>query len=439
MGGCGSLGTSEPSIAILATLDTKLEEASELERLVRERGWATRIVDVGLDSAPRPFAFAAADVVAGAAGTSVRELRAEGSRDAAMRAMGEGAARLLGAWHENGELAGAVGLGGNQGTAIAAIAVRSLPIGLPKLIVSTVASGNTRSYVGDSDVAMLFSVGDLLGGPNAVTQPVLANAAAAICGMAGAGAGAGVEAPARGVAVTAFGNTHRAAETAIARLRDAGCHVVPFHASGACGSAMERLIDEGVISAVLDLTTHELLAELYPQDFYAPVRPGRLTAAARAGIPQVVAPGGLEYFCFGAPETVPPELRERPVHAHNPFNMNVRTSAEELGRVGAEMARRLNEASGACEIFIPLRGWSEVGAPGGVLHDPAANRAFVDALQGGLRPEIRVRELDTTINDPAFAGPAADALIGLLEPDEPEPTPIATGGRETNGSSHEAR
>jgi uncharacterized protein (UPF0261 family) len=260
--------------------------------------------------------------------------------------MGEGAARLLSKRHEAGLLAGVMGVGGNQGTAIASIAMRALPVGPPKLIVSTVASGDVRRYVGDSDIAMLFSVGDLLGGPNPVIERVLAKAAAAVVGMAEAEEEFVTRTMPKSVAITAFGNTHRAVVVAMDRFAEAGRPVVPFHASGACGSAMERLIEEGAIEAVLDLTTHELLGELYPEDIYAPVRPGRLTAAGRFGLPQVVVPGGLEYFCFGAPETIPRRLRERKTHHHNPYNTNVRTSGEELRRVAELMAERLNAARG---------------------------------------------------------------------------------------------
>jgi uncharacterized protein (UPF0261 family) len=414
-----------PAIAILATLDTKAAEAGEVERLVREQGRPARVVDIGLGAEPGPPAFARAEEVAAAAGTTVAELRARGRRDEAMRAMGEGAGRLLATWHAAGECAGALGLGGNQGTAIASIALRALPIGVPKLIVSTVASGDVRSYVQDADIAMLFSVGDLLGGPNAITGRVLANAAAAVCGMAAATGEAALETPPRSVGLTAFGNTHAAATVAMEALREEGCHVIPFHASGACGSAMERLIDDGAISGVLDLTTHELLAELYPEDAYAPVRPGRLTAAGRAGIPQVVVPGGLEYFCFGGPETVPERLRSRPMHRHNPYNMNVRTSADELARVGSEMARRLNAARGPVAVLVPLRGWSEVGSPGGVLHDPEANAALVEALRAELRPEASLREVDATINDPELARLAARTLARLM--DAPAPAGEGSG------------
>jgi uncharacterized protein (UPF0261 family) len=402
------------SIAVLATLDTKAGEAAYLRGRIEDRGWLATVIDVGLGAAPAGLADVYAEEIARLGGATVAELRSLNRRDAAMRSMGEGAARLLTQRYEAGQLAGVIGVGGNQGTAIASIAMRALPVGLPKLIVSTVASGNVRGYVGDSDIAMLFSVGDLLGGPNPVTWRVLAKAAAATVGMAEAEEELISQALPKSVAITAFGNTHHAVVAAMDRFAKAGRSVVPFHASGACGSAMERLVEEGAMEAVLDLTTHELLGELYPEDIYTPVRPGRLTAAGRFGIPQVVVPGGLEYFCFGAPETIPSRLRERATHYHNPYNTNVRTSGEELRRVGELIAERLNAARGPVVVLIPTQGWSEVGSPGGVLHDPEANADFVMTMRERLDPRVRLHEVDLTINDPAFAELAADTILELL-------------------------
>ncbi|WP_127129733.1 Tm-1-like ATP-binding domain-containing protein [Georgenia sp. SYP-B2076] len=411
--------TAAPRIAVLATLDTKSEEAAFLRAVIGAEGGEARVVDIGLGAAAYPFAAVGAPEVARAAGRELPELRA-GLRGEAMAAMGRGAGRLLVDWYARGELDGAIAVGGNQGTAIASIAMRQLPIGPPKLIISTVASGNVRSYVMDSDIAMQFSVADLLGGPNLITTPILRRSAAGIVAMARAASAETEVAHAPAVAVTAFGNTEQAVVAAVAEVRAAGLEVIPFHASGACGSAMERLVDEGRIQAVLDLTTHEVLGELHPEDIYAPVRPGRLTAAGRAGIPQVVVPGGLEYLCFGGVETIPPRYRGRPTHIHNPYNTNVRTTAEELAAVGRLVAERLNAATGPVAVLIPLRGWSHVGSPGGVLHDPAANAALVAELRARLRPDIPLELFDLTINDQEFAHAAAHAVVRMMaEPSRP--------------------
>lgn len=400
-------------IVLLATLDTKAGEAAYLQAAIEARGWPTRIVDVGLREAVPGLAGVTNEEVAHANDTSLSQLHAFPRRDQMIEAMGIGAGRLLMAWSQSEQMAGVVAVGGNQGTTIAAIAMRNLPIGLPKLIVSTVASGNVRGYVGDSDITMMFSVGDLLGGPNPIIERILARAAGAIVGMADTQIETTPD-TAKSIAITAFGNTHRGVVTAMGLLQAAGYNVVPFHASGACGSAMERLIEEGIFEGVLDLTTHELLGELYPEDVYAPIRPGRLTAAGRRGLPQVIVPGGLEYYCFGPTPTIPAHLRERPTHHHNPYNTNVRTSREELRRLGTLMAERLNAAHGPVAVLIPRHGWSEVGSPGGVLHDPEANAGLVEALRQSLNPNVELREVEATINDPAFATLAAETLLNFI-------------------------
>lgn len=419
-----------PTIAVLATLDTKHAEAAFLAAELARHGCVPLVVDVGV-RAPEAVAHCdvTGDAVAEAAGTTRAQLLDDGERDAAMHAMGAGAGSILRRHADDGQLDGVVAVGGNQGAAIAADALRQLPFGVPKLIVCTVASGDVRPYVGDADIMMAFSVGDLLGGPNRVTEGVLRRAAGAVVGMAEANRTPALQHEGPAIAITAFGNTHRGVTAAIDRLAASGLHPVPFHASGASGSAMERLIDEGVLAGVLDYTTHELLAELHPEDIYTPVRP-RLVAAGRAGVPQVVVPGGLEYFCFGPYDTVPTALRDRAIHHHNPYNMNVRAGHDELAEVGRLMAKRLNDARGPAAVLIPLQGWSEVGGPGGVLHDPDANAGFVDALRADLAPHVELRVEDTTINDPAFARLAADMLVDLLDgartPAATTPTPTPT-------------
>ncbi|WP_037064237.1 Tm-1-like ATP-binding domain-containing protein [Pseudonocardia acaciae] len=399
-------------VAVLATMDTKSAEARFVRDELTGHGLAARLVDTGLR--PCPGADVAAAEVAGAGGHELADLREHARRDVAMAAMGDGAGVLLRGWLADGRLLGVIGIGGNQGTSIAAAAVRELPYGLPKVVVSTVASGNVRGFVGDSDITMMFAVGDLLGGPNEVTGPVLRRAAAALAGMISVRDQPWLPESGRPVAVTAFGNTHAAVTSASARLAAAGRRAVAFHASGACGSAMERLVEDGMFAGVLDLTTHELLGELEPADIYAPVRPGRLTAAGRRALPQVIAPGGLEYYCFGAEDTIPARLRGRAVHHHNPRNTNVRADADELAAVARLLAARANAARGPTAVLVPLRGWSEVGAPGGALHDPAANAAFVHVLHAELAPSVELRELDMTINDPRFGTEAAEVLLGAL-------------------------
>lgn len=403
-------------VAIIATMDTKGEEALFLRDWLRLHGYAARLIDLGAGEEPR-IQLAVSDVrretVIEAAGLSLAALTSM-RRDNVMATMGRGAGVLLRAWCEEGTLAGVIGIGGNQGTAISSLAMRALPLGFPRVLVSTVASGNMRPFLGHDDIAVIFSVGDLLGGPNRVTRPILARAAGMLVGMIDATVpreppqANGEGGPA--VAVTALGNTHAAVTRVMTRLRAFGYEVVPFHASGAGGSAMESLVRSGQFAAVVDLTPHEFLGEVLGDDIYTPVQPGRLTAAAATGVPQVVAPGGLDYFVFGAEETIPHRYRGRPIHYHNPYNTNVRATAEELRRVGAALAERLNRARGPVAFLYPLRGWSYIGREGGLLWDPEANDALREVVRRTLRAGARYIEVDAEINDPRFA----DEVVGVV-------------------------
>ncbi len=412
-------------VVVLATLDTKGAEAAYVADLLGRHGRKPCLMDTGFRNPPACRTDVDREQVARAAGLDLASARAM-PREEIIRAMGEGAGRLLARGVAEGRYAGVIALGGNQGTAIAGIALQRLPLGVPKVVVSTVASGNLRPYFGHKDVAVLFSVGDLLGGPNRVSSPILEAATAAVAAMvAAARPFAAGGAPA--FAVTALGNTQGAVAGVHELLRERGCEAVAFHASGAGGSAMEELIEAGVFAGVVDLTTHELVGEAFGQDIYTPTRPDRLSAAARCGLPQVVAPGGLDYFCFGAAETIPEALRGRPVHRHNPYNTNVRTSAAELGQLGELVAKRLNAApAGSAAFLYPRKGWSEVGSPGGPLHDPRANLAFLESLRAALSTTVELYELDVTINDRRFAERAIEVLERLKASrpgDRPWPTP----------------
>jgi len=400
-------------IVVLATLDTKGPEAAYVAELLRRSGHRPCLMDTGFRHPPACRPDVDRDQVARAAGVDPASVRLL-PRDEAIRAMGEGAGALLARGTAEGRYAGVIALGGNQGTAIAGIALRRLPFGVPKVVVSTVASGNLRPYFGHKDVAVFFSVADLFGGPNLVSRPILEAATAAIAGMV-----ASIRRPAPGaqppIAITAFGNTQGAVAAVHALLRERGREAVAFHASGAGGSAMEELIEAGLFDGVLDLTTHELAGEICEKDVYAPTRPGRLTAAARRGLPQVVAPGGLDYFCFAGAETIPEAYRGRAIHRHNPYNTNVRTSAAESARLGELVAARLNSAPpGTAAFLYPQKGWSEVGSPGGPLHDPEANRAFLESLRAALSRSVELHVLDLAINDRGFATLSVEVLERLL-------------------------
>ncbi len=401
-------------IAILGTLDTKGEEVLFMKELVQSRGHAAMVLDVGPLGPPVPDPDVSNEKIARLAGYNLRDLRVHPERHQIMRAMGEGAACCLLDSYKRGDLGGVIAVGGNQGTAISSTAMRVLPIGFPKFMVSTVASGNIRPYIGNKDICVLFSVADLIGGPNPVSRSILTNAVEALLGMVEHGLKVTTRPGERTIAVTALGNTEPAAVMATKLLGKAGFQVIAFHASGAGGSAMEELIEEGVIHGVLELTPHELTEEVLGAGAYIPIRPGRLKTAGAKGIPQVVSTGGLEYLCFGPRDSIPFRLRRRRTYMHNPLNANVKITRGELAEVGRVMAERLNEAKGPVTVMIPLRGWSVYGGPGGPFHDPAGNKTLIRSLRENLRKEIAVEEVDAHINDSGFVELCVHRLLGYF-------------------------
>jgi uncharacterized protein (UPF0261 family) len=403
------------AIAILGTLDTKGEEVAFMQKLVRDRGYATMIIDVGALGPPGIQPDVSNEEVARKAGWELPALIRQGERNLVMEIMGTGAATVLQDLCRQERIDGVVSLGGNQGSAIASMAMRGLPFGFPKYLVSTVASGNIRPYVGSKDIAVVFSVGDFLGGPNPVSRSILSNAVSAVIGMVEYGTRVAVDQDQRVVAVTALGNTESAATEAVRLLRHEGFQVIPFHASGAGGSAMEELIEEGIIHGVLDLTPHELSEEIVGLGAYVPVRPGRLTAAGSKGIPQVVSTGGMEYLCFGPWESIPVRLRKRKIYMHNPYNANVKVSRKEMGLIGSTMAERLNQAKGPVAVMVPLGGWSIYGARGGPLYDEGGYKTFLGSLKSRLRPGIKLEEIDLHINDSSFVSRCVKQLVDFMD------------------------
>ncbi len=399
------------NIAIISTLDTKIESVSFLEEIVKEFGHNPILVDVGALTGPGIQAEFSNDSVAQRAGANLADLVKAGKRDEIMTVMGSGASVILKKLLENNRLDGVIGIGGNQGTAIAAMAMRSLPVGLPKSLVSTVASGNMRPYVGHKDINVVFSVADLVGQPNAVSRTVLRNAICALIGMVEHGSAISRDENKKSIALSALGNTEPAAHRISELLTENGFEVITFHASGAGGSAMEELIDAGVFCGIIDLTPHELSEEVIGKGAYVPVLPGRMEAAARAGIPQVISTGALEYLCFGPWESIPSSMRKRKIYMHNPFNANVKITQKEMSEIGRTMAQRINKSKGPVTILVPLKGWSTYGSEGGLFHDPKGYDLLLTSLKKELRPEIEYNEVDLNINDQLFAEMCVAALL----------------------------
>ena len=399
------------TVVLVGTLDTKGVEHDYLRELLRGHGVDTLLVDAGVLGEPLAEPDIGRDEVARAAGADVPALAAAGDRGAAVEAMARGAAGIGARQHAEERVDGVLALGGSGGTAIATEAMRTLPVGVPKLMVSTMASGDTRPYVGASDVTMTYSVVDIAG-LNAVSARILANAAAAMAGMALA------EPPAAAgdrplVGASMFGVTTPCVTAARERLEELGYEVLVFHATGTGGQAMEALMRSGFITASLDVTTTELADDLVGGVLSA--GPDRLEAAGELGLPQVVSVGALDMVNFGPIDTVPPEFRSRNLYKHNPTVTLMRTTPEECAELGRRIGRKLNAARGPVTLFLPLRGVSLIDTEGQVFYDPEADKALFDALRETLDPGVDVRELDTHVNDPDFARAMADTLHAHYE------------------------
>lgn len=397
------------TVAIFVALDTKGEEASLIRDHVVARGHQVLLVDTGVLGEPRLAADVSRERVAQAGGASLSDLQAAGDKATAMATMTRGAAVVAQELYDEGSFDGIIGLGGTAGTVIGASAMRALPVGVPKVLVSTVASGDTRPYVGSKDIAMLYSVVDIAG-LNRISSRVLQNAAGAICGMVEVVLAAGDTRPM--IAASMFGNTTRCVDQARAVLDAAGFEVLVFHATGAGGETMESLIRDRFFSGVLDLTTTELADDLCSGVFSA--GPTRLDAAALEGIPQVVAPGCLDMVNFGAPDTVPAHYRDRKLYEWNPNVTLMRTTPEENTALGCTIAEKLNRSTAPAAVLIPLGGVSQLDSEGGDFWWPEADRALFDAIRTNLRPDIPVVELAANINDQAFSDHAAELLLSLI-------------------------
>jgi len=398
------------TIAVLGTLDTKGREHAFVAERIWARGHAAVLIDVGTGAEPVVAADVSRAEVAAAGGLDLAALVARGDRGECVAAMAGAAAAVIGRLVAEGQIQGVIALGGGGGTAIASAALRPLPIGFPKLVVSTLASGNTAPYVGTSDIVMMPAVVDVQG-LNRISRTILTRAAGAICGMVEADvATAAADKPL--VVASMFGNTTGCIEAAVPLLEAAGYEVLVFHATGTGGRALETLVASGLVAGVLDITTTELADELVGGVLSA--GPERLDAAARHGVPAVVAPGCLDMVNFGPPETVPQRFAGRRFYAHNPQVTLMRTSPEESAALGQLVAGKLNASRGPVRMLLPRRGLSVIGAPGGPFHDPAADAALFEALESGLRPGISCSSLDCGINDPAFARAAVEALLALM-------------------------
>jgi uncharacterized protein (UPF0261 family) len=401
------------TVLMIGAFDTKGAEYAFLRDEITARGCSVLAVNTGVvgDGAEFPIDVAAADV-ARAGGASLEALRAAGDRGAAMKAMSEGAAQLVKQLYEEGRFAGIIGMGGSGGSSVITAAMRALPVGVPKVCVSTVASGDTSAYVGAKDVVLIPSIVDVAG-VNRISRVIFSRAAGAVCGMIEREPPPGVdESPI--IVASMFGNTTECVNACVEDLGDRGYEVLVFHATGTGGRTMESLIGEGLVDAVLDITTTEWADQVCGGVFSA--GPERLDAASAAGCPQLIVPGCIDMANFGGMETVPQRYRDagRLFYEWNPAVTLMRTNSEENAQMGRIFAEKANASAGPVAFLLPLRGVSILDGDGELFCDRAADAAFFDALRAHLRSDIPVYEMDSNINDPAFSARAVELLLGLI-------------------------
>jgi uncharacterized protein (UPF0261 family) len=391
----------------VATMDTKGRELDFVAQRIRTAGVAVRLVDVGVHGEPTATPDVRREQVAACHPRGAGHVVGLTDRGQAVTAMAEALVEFLRREHAAGVVAGVIGLGGSGGTALIAPALRALPVGLPKLLVSTVASGNTTAYVGCCDILLMPSVVDVAG-LNCVSRPVLANAAHAIAGMVAHRTADAADRPALGL--TMFGVTTPCVTAVREALEAEGYDCLTFHATGTGGQAMEKLVESGLITGVLDITTTEVADEVVGGVF--PAGPARFDAILARRVPYVLSLGALDMVNFGSRDTVPPPFRDRKLHVHNAQVTLMRTTPEENRRFARWIAAKLNRSTAPLVVLIPEKGVSAIDAPGQPFHDPEADRALFEELEAAVEqtPARQVRRLPYHINDPEFARALVEAF-----------------------------
>ncbi len=418
------------AILLIGTMDTKEEEILFCRDQILQKGYKVLLLDAGILKDPRIRPDVTRQEVARTAGIQdLDALIATGDKGKCIEAMIRGVTAKTKELLQSGAFHGVLGMGGGQGTDICSAAMRSLPRGVPKLLVSTVASGKATfgPYVGTKDLALMHSIADLQG-LNFLIRRILANAAGAICGMV---ASDGMEMKPRGIpiALSMLGTTTPGALRIKGILERRGFEVVAFHQNGTGGKAMEEMIREGAFQGVLDLNLHEI-GDRFVGGLHSDPGCERLEGAGEMAIPQVVAPGSINYAVWGPLPGLSAELKSRKFIVHNPNMTLVRLSPGELRRVGEIVAEKLNRAKGPTRVFIPLRGFSYPDRENLPHWDPGGNRAFIESLKAHLHSSIPIREIDAHINDPEFIDPLAEEFLRMMGiSPSPHPSPPNTGER----------
>jgi uncharacterized protein (UPF0261 family) len=401
------------AVFLVGTLDTKGVEIQFVRDLLQQAGVETIVIDTGVMGAPHFSPDVPRERVLGAAGTSLEAVRQAGDRGKAIEAAARGVARVV---QQSMDADGILALGGSAGTTIGTAAMRALPFGIPKLMVSTLASGQVKQFVGVRDIMMMHSVVDI-SGLNRISRTVLTNAANAMIGMVKGRAHrpetGGLTGSKPIITATMFGVTTPCVDAARKILEAADYEVLVFHATGTGGQTMESFVKDGMVHGVLDITTTELADELVGGVLSA--GRDRLTAAGLRGVPQVISLGALDMVNFGPPDTVPERFRGRRFYQHNPTVTLMRTTPEENDRLGKEIAEKASAARGPTAVLVPLRGVSAIDREGQPFWWPEADQALFQSLRQWMSPHVRLVELDLHINDPVFAEAAAATLLGYLQ------------------------
>ena len=399
------------TVLLIGTLDTKGREYEYVRDLIRARGLETFVLDAGVLGEPTFTPDSPAARTAEAGGGSLAELREKRDRGHAIEIMGLGARALAVKLAAEGKVDGVISMGGSGGTSIGSTAMQALPVGMPKVIVSTMASGDVGPYVGVKDITMMYSVVDV-SGLNRLSRRIFANAAGAIGGMVEQAMPKADDKPLIGA--TMFGVTTPCVDRVRERMEAEGYEMLVFHAVGSGGRSFEALIADGVFDGVVDATTTEWCDELVGGVLSA--GPERLDAAAKKGIPQIVSLGALDMVNFGPRETLPAKFEKRNIYIHNPQVTLMRTTPEECAKLGEIIAKKLNKSTGPAALFIPLKGVSAIDVEGMPFYDPAADKALFESIRKHLdRSKVELVEMDVAINDPAFADAMVDRLQKMLK------------------------
>jgi uncharacterized protein (UPF0261 family) len=390
------------SIAIVGTLDSKGEEHLFLKKIIESRGYTTITIDVGTSGSSKfPPDLSVSKLI------HIKEMERSLMVEAIIRKARE---VILDLYHQ-GKIGAIISVGGGTGTFVGTSIMKILPLGVPKLMVSTVASRDMSQTIGTKDITIMHSVVDMLG-LNSISRLILARAAGAVCGMMSADSGAERESPR--VALSLYGFITQAAENIKSILEENHFEVIPFHANGTGGMAMEEMMEESYFDGILDLATHELVDAMFG-GYCGGIGPQRLVSPEGVDTPRLVVPGGLDSAVLEFDShSIPEQYKDRKIFFYD-FRSAIRLTAEESRSLARVLSDKLNQSHNPIKILIPLKGWSEADREGDVLFDPESSHAFCETLEKALKPDVEVRQVDYHINDKEFAQEAADIMISMIK------------------------